>query len=55
MALCEIGGWCRCCFGGPGDGQVCLCEIDGVSLSGVYAGVIVFFVGGTQLCVCAVC
>ena len=21
VAFCEIDGWCRCCFGGPGDGR----------------------------------
>ena len=34
MAFCEIDGWCRCCFWGPGDGQVCFCEIDGKVLGG---------------------
>ena len=39
VAFCEIDGWCRCCFGGPG---ATVQSLACVSLSGVYAGVIYF-------------
>ena len=38
VAFCEIDGWCRCCFWGPGDGQGCCCEIDGRVLGGMQFG-----------------